>query len=138
MKIEDIIRKIRILRRITPENGASEPEADTAARLARLLMERFSIASEDVRATLSPAGRLSWVYWERLLSEFGIRLDRFGRRGSASIGRGTLLLIRLDNGQWSIRDTSPGSCKVVARDWGLDSLRGYLVSNGPRSYSLTG
>ena len=138
MKIDDAIRKLRLLRKITPENGAFEPEAENAARLARLLMERFSIATEDVRSSPTEVRRLSWVYWEQLLGEFGVRLDRFGNRGSASLGRGVLVLIKLATGQWSVRQASRDDSKVLARDWGLESLRTYLVSNGPRSYSLAG
>jgi hypothetical protein len=43
MKIEDALRKIRLLRRIILENGASGFEAETAARLVQALMERYSI-----------------------------------------------------------------------------------------------
>jgi hypothetical protein len=41
------------LRRLVPENGASEAEAETAERLVRSLMERYSIGREDLRPVAS-------------------------------------------------------------------------------------
>ena len=29
---------------------------------------------------------MTWVYWEQLLSEFGMSLDNFGRRASVRLG----------------------------------------------------
>src|ERR1700730_17397653 len=78
VRIEDALRKIRLLRRLVPENGASEAEAETASRLVHALMERYSIGREDLRPVASPPNRLTWVYWEQLLAEFGMRLHRFG------------------------------------------------------------
>ena len=36
MRVEDALRKIRLLRRLSPENGASKLEAETATRLTEL------------------------------------------------------------------------------------------------------
>ena len=85
MRVEDAVRKIRLLRRINPESGASKFEAETATRLVQTLMERFSIGKEDVQPVATPRSRMTWVYWEQLLAEFGIALERFGGRASASL-----------------------------------------------------
>jgi len=106
MRFEDALRKVRQLRRFVPENGASEAEVETAARLVRSLMERYSIGREDLRPA-SPPSRMTWVYWEQLLAEFGISLNRFGGRASASLGSGALILIQLGAGQWHIQQASP-------------------------------
>jgi hypothetical protein len=138
MRLEDALRKIRLLRRIIPSNGASEAEAETATRLARTLMERYSIGIADLSPIATPPSRMTWVYWEQLLAEFGISLNRFGGRASASLGNDALILIRLAAGQWQIRQTSRTGWKIIVRDFGVESLREYLVKYGPRSYSLAG
>lgn len=138
MRIEDALRKIRLLRRLVPENGASEGEAETASRLVHTLMERYSIGREDLRPVANSSNQMTWVYWEQLLAEFDISLNRFGGRGSAPLGSDARILIRLAAGQWQIEQTSPTGWKVMVRDLGLESLRVYLAKFGPRSYSLVG
>lgn len=138
MKIEDALRKIRLLRRIVPENGASSFEAENATRLVQSLMERYSIGKEDLQPVTTPRNRMTWVYWERLLADFGIVLDRFGGRASASLGNGALIVIRLAAGHWHVQQSSPEGWKIAVRDSGLESLRAYLAKHGPRSYSLAG
>ena len=63
---------------------------------------------------------MTWVYWEQLLAEFGINLNRFGGRASASLGNDARILIRLTAGQWQIEQTSPTGWKIVVRDFGLN------------------
>ena len=138
MRVEDALRKIRLLRRVIPQNGASESEAETASRLVQTLMERYSIGKEDIHPVASPRNRMTWVYWEQLLAEFGIALDRFGGRGSASFGNGVVIVIRLAAGHWHVQQASSGGWKIAARDSGLESLREYLAKHAPRSYSLSG
>src|SRR5215469_14053851 len=103
MKVEDALRKIRLLRRLVPENGASEFEAETAGRIVQALMDRYSIGKADVLGVANPPNRMTWVYWERLLAEFGITLSPFGGRASATFGKGFLIVIRLANGHWEVR-----------------------------------
>jgi uncharacterized protein DUF2786 len=138
MRVEDALRKIRLLRRLIPENGASEFEAETAGRLVQALMERYSIGKEDVHAVASPSNRMTWIYWELLMAEFGIALNRFGGRASASLGNSARVVIRLATGHWHVEQASPEGWKIAVRDSGLESLRGYLSKHGPRSYSLVG
>ena len=107
MRVEDALRKIRLLRRVIPQNGASEFEANTAAHLVQTLMERYSIGKEDIHPVASPRNRMTWVYWEQLLADFGIALDRFGGRASASLGNGALIVIRLAAGHWQVQQASP-------------------------------
>ena len=138
MRIEDALRKIRLLRRLVPENGASEAEAETASRLVHTLMERYSIGREDLRPVANRSNRMTWVYWEQLLAEFDISLNRFGGRASASLRNDARILIRLAAGQWQIEQKSLTGWKIVVRDFGLESLRAYLAKRGPRTYSLGG
>jgi hypothetical protein len=137
MRVEDALRKIRLLRRVIPENGASEFEAETATRLVQALMERYSIGLEAVHAVASPRNRMTWVYWEQLLAEFGIALDRFGGRASVSLGSAQIV-IRLATGHWHVQQVSSEGWKTAVRDSGLESLRAYLAKYVPRSYSLAG
>jgi hypothetical protein len=66
MKLEDALRKIRLLRRVKAENGASESEAENAAEIIRTLMDRFAVKPEEVRPVTESAFRMSWVYWDNL------------------------------------------------------------------------
>lgn len=138
MRVEDALRKIRLLRQVIPERGASEYETETATRLVQALMERYSIGKEDVQPLATPRNRMTWVYWEQLLAEFGIALNRFGGRASASLGNGALIVIRLAAGHWHVQQVAPEGWKIAVRDSGLESLRAYLAKHGPRSYSLVG
>jgi hypothetical protein len=136
MRFEDALRKIRLLRRFVPDNGASEAEAETASRLVHALMERYSIGKEDLRSVASPSSRMTWVYWEQLLAEFGISLNRFGGRASASLGNGALIVIRLTANQWHLQQSSANGWEIIVRDFGVESLRAYLAKYGRRLYSL--
>jgi hypothetical protein len=135
MRVEDALRKIRLLRRLIPENGASEFEAETASRLVHALMERYFHRERGCSASRN---RMTWVYWEHLLAEFGIALGRFGGRASASLGNGALIVIRLTAGKWHVQQGSPEGWKIAVRDSDLECLRAYLAQYGPRSYSLAG
>lgn len=95
-------------------------------------MERYSIGKEDVQSVAGPRNQMSWVYWEHLLAEFGIALDRFAGRASASLGNGALIVIRLAAGDWHVQHASPEGWKIAVRDYGLESLRAYLSKHGPR------
>jgi hypothetical protein len=136
MKVEDALRKIRLLRRFVPENGASEAEAETASCLVRTLMERYSIGIADLSPVATPPSRMTWVYWEQLLADFGMSLDRFGQRASVRLGNGALIIIRLAANQWHVQQPSSDSWKIMARDFGVETLRAYLANNRPRAYSL--
>jgi sarcosine oxidase gamma subunit len=138
MRVEDALRKIRLLRKVIPERGASKSEAETATRLVQALMERYSVGKEDVQPFATPRNRMTWVYWEQLLAEFGMALNRLGGHASASPGNGALIVIRLATGHWHVRQVSPQGWKIAVRDSGLESLRAYLAKYGPRSYSLVG
>ena len=136
MNPEDALRKIRLLRSVVPQNGATDAEAATAATLARALMERFQLRTEDVRASATSSSGLTWVYWETLLGEFGIGLSRFGMRGSAQWGDRFQVFIRLDTGHWSVKKQSSDGWIRIASDFGIESFRAYLRLSGPRSYSM--
>jgi hypothetical protein len=137
MRVEDALRKIRLLQRVIPESGATDFEAETATRLVQALMERYSLGKEDIHPVATPRNRMTWVYWEQLLAEFGIALDRFGGRASASFGKAQIV-IRLATGHWHVQRVSSEGWKTAVRDSGLESLRAYLAKYGPRSYSVAG
>jgi hypothetical protein len=138
MKIEDALRKVRLLRRVNRENGASKGEVENATHLAQVLMERYALPPGDVVPEPAPAFRLTWVYWQQLMDEFGVKLRHFGKRGNASLGDGRLIFIRLDSGQWQVQRTSPSGWETIQRDWGVETLRAYLAKGGPRLYSFAG
>lgn len=136
MRFEDALRKIGLLRRLIPANGASEAEAEVASRLAQTLMERYCIKTDDIPSHEIPSPRMSWVYWEHLAAEFGMSLDSFGRRASLRLANGALIVIRLAANQWHVQHPSADGWKIMARDFGVESLRAYLAKHGPRSYSM--
>jgi hypothetical protein len=135
MTVQDARRKIKLLRWVKPEYGAFQAEAENAERMKQLLMERYAIGEAETAepARVSPAP-LSWVYWEALLGEFGLKLRRFGGRGNATLGRDKIIYIKLHTGQWWIEQ--PRGLETRARDRGVESLRAYLVKNAPRPYTI--
>ncbi len=139
MTAEDARRKIALLRKISTSNGAVAAEAENARRLQKALMARYAIKGYDVPpASPKTVPQLTWIYWEELLEEFGLRLDQFGHRGSAMVGNNRKLYIRLDKNQWWIEETLAGRRQTTARNWGVASLRKYLKEHAPRTYTFFG
>jgi hypothetical protein len=137
MKVEDALRKIALLRKVSTDKGAVPAERETAYRLQKVLMERYAINPRDVPEAAPPtASRLSWSYWQELLDEFGLRLDRLGNRGSAAVGNNRKVHIRLDKSQWWIEERSPSGLQTTIRNQGFESLRSYLKEHAPKSYSF--
>ena len=137
MTVEDALRKIAVLRRISSDTGAMPAERETARRLQKVLMERYAINARDIPdAPPTTSFRLNWSHWTELCDEFGLRLDRLGNRGSAGVGNNSKIYIRLDKSQWWIEERSSGGWKTTVRDRGLESLRTYLRVRGPKSYSF--
>jgi hypothetical protein len=136
VRAEDALRKIGLLRKVKTENGALAAEADNAARLAKALMERYAIKAEDIPAA-SPtrAFRMTWVYWQDLANQFGLKLRHFGHRGNATIGNDKVVYINLRTSQWWIEQRSSGGWQTSARDWGVETLQKYLDEHA-RGYSL--
>jgi hypothetical protein len=138
MKIEDALRKIRLLRQVKPENGSSDAEVENAAQIIRSLMERYTVKSEDVRSYNDAPFRGSWVYWDHLAEEYGLELRHFGKRGSVSIGRDMQAMLRLDTGSWRVQRGNNGSTQVLAEGSGVETFQAYLSKNTPRMFSLGG
>src|SRR5260370_23757849 len=117
MTVEDALRKIALLRKVSTDNGAGAAEAETAYRLQKALMQRYAIKAQDVPdAAPSTVSHLSWTYWQEVLEQFGLSLGRLGNRGSATVGN-SKLYIKLDKNQWWIEERSAGSWQTTARDW---------------------
>jgi hypothetical protein len=137
MKVDDALRKIRLMRRLTPENGCLPGETENALRLTQTLMSQFSVDAADVQPNPAPSGRPSWVYWQHLLDEFGFELRSFGKRGNASLGNERhILVIRFDTAEWHVQQMTPRGWDTEVRGVGLDSLRKALGKKAPRSYSF--
>ena len=140
MKLEDALRKIRLLRQVKAEHGASDAEAENASAIIRTLMERFAVKSEELRPSNEmPFRRMSWVYWDHLLEEHGLELRHFGKRGSVSIGQDTQALMRLDTGEWRVQRGHNGSTQVLAVGQGVETFQSFLSKNAPtRMFNLSG
>lgn len=136
MKIDDVMRRVRLLREYSTDRGASEAEAQNASRLADLLMERYRLGQCDMRAQPRPFHRPVWDYWRFLFSEFDIDLRTFGKRASADVGRGATAIIRIETNEWHVQKPSAAGWETIAQGIGLDSMRSYLSKNAPRAYSL--
>ena len=138
MRAEEALRKIGLLRRVKTENGALAAEADNAARLVKALMERYAIKADDIpAASQTRAFRMTWIYWQHLLHQFGLQLRHFGHRGNATIGDDKIVYINLRTSQWWIEQKSSGGWQTSVRDWGVESLRTYLEEHA-RGYSFFG
>ena len=141
LRAAEILRKIRLLSEVNTQNGASAAEADNAQRLARALMERYSIKAVEERHVTHqqrPAAKLTWVYWQELFNEFCLVFSYLGYRGSATIGHDRTVYIKLNTGQWTVEKRSKdGGTQIVARDIGLETMRKYLSAHA-RTYSFFG
>lgn len=112
MGLEEVLVRVELIR-VRPEVAASAAELENAAHLSAIV------------------GAL-WVYWQRLLGEFGARLLHWGNRGNAALGNGRFLFIRLDTGHWRVQRKGAGGWVEVGGDWGLETLRVYLEANRPQ------
>jgi len=138
MTVEDALRKIALLRKVSADKGALAAERETAHRLQKVLMERYAIKAQEVpEASSTTPFRLNWDYWRELLYEFDLSLRHFGGRGSAEVGGNMIVYIRLAANQWWIEEKSPRGWKTTVRDLGLDSLRAYLKEHAPKTYSFS-
>jgi hypothetical protein len=138
MTVEDAMRKIALLRRVSTDKGAMAAEREAAYRLQKVLMERYAIKDQEIpdgQTTTRPF-RLNWNYWHELLDEFGLSLTRFGGRGSAEIGNNIVAHIRLAANEWWIEERTARGRQTTVRDRGLDSLRSYLKEHAPKGYSF--
>ena len=138
MNSEDARRKLRLLQQVRPENGFSDAEAENAVHLSILLVKRFSIHAEEIRPNPAPAQSfaLSWVYWQHLADEYGLKLHRFGGRGNLALPDNKAAFIKLSTGEWWVERAAAGGHERVARNWGVESLREYLARNRTRAPSL--
>jgi hypothetical protein len=139
MRLEDALRKVRLLHNYSVDKGAFETEAESAANLAKRLMDRYGIEKRDA---LQPSReqtreRKSWVYWDHLFEQFGIELRHFGRRGNASLGNGERAVPNLDTGEWHVQRPSPAGWVIVAKGQGLQTLNDYLARKVPKTYSMS-
>jgi hypothetical protein len=99
-------------------------------------MERYAIKAEDIPAASQTSSfRMTWIYSQDLLRQFGLELRHFGHRGNATIGDDTIVYINLRTSQWWIEQQSRGGWQTSVRDWGVESLRTYLDQHA-RSYSF--
>ena len=138
MTVEDALRKIALLRRVSADKGALAAERETAHRLQKVLMERYAIKAQEVpEGPPTTPFRLHWDYWQELLDEFDLKLRHFGGRGSAEVGSNMIAYIRLATNQWWIDEKTPRGWQTTVRDNGLDSLRAYLKEHAPRTYSFS-
>ncbi|MGB9379461.1 MAG: hypothetical protein WA571_07425 [Candidatus Binatus sp.] len=138
MRVEDALRKIALLRRVSADKGALAAERETAHRLQKVLMERYAIKAQEVpEGPPTTPFRLHWDYWQELLDEFDLKLRHFGGRGSAEVGSNMIAYIRLATNQWWIDEKTPSGWQTTVRDNGLDSLRAYLKEHAPRTYSFS-
>jgi hypothetical protein len=138
MTVEDALRKIALLRRVSTDKGALAAERETAYRLQKVLMERYAIKDQEIIPD-RPATRpfsLNWDYWKELLDEFDLSLTHFGGRGSVEIGRNIIAHIRLAANEWWIEERTPRGRQITIRDRGFDSMRTYLKEHAPKSYSF--
>lgn len=137
MTVEDARRKVALLRKVSNDKGAVPAERETAYRLQKALMERYAITDQEIAvAPPTTISRLNWGYWQELLDEFGLRLNRFGNRGSVEVGSTSIVYITLNTNQWRAEERGPGGRQTKVRERGIESLRAYLREHAPRSYSF--
>ena len=137
MTVEDALRKIALLRKISTDSGALAAEAENAYRLQKALMARYAIKPQYIPdgAPTAAVSQLSWTYWKEVVEQFGLTLTRLGNRGSVAVGNAKLF-IKLEKNQWWVEERSPNGWQTTARDRGMESLRKYLFDHAPKTYSF--
>jgi hypothetical protein len=135
---EAALRKVSLLRRVISDRGATPAESESAARLAMKLTNGLALSEDEIiRKTnqANPGGSPSWVYWEQVVSEFGLKMSHFGSRANLHLGA-VLIVIDFDRSRWTVKKQSPTGYREVINRTGLDSFREFLRQYAPRRYSL--
>jgi hypothetical protein len=138
MNRDNALHKLSLLDRIRAENGSTEAEVENARRLAKKLIQTHRLDKFEPEDTRPRQGsRLSWVYWEHIVSEHCATLSRFGNRGSVSLDAGkTMVLINLATGNWHVKRRSPTGFQIIHESNGLETFRAYMLRNAPRAYTF--
>jgi len=134
MNREDVLRKLRALRNLSEGEGAFPAEVESAKALIRLLEERHGI--QDCAPEAEPKLVPDWPYWNWILAEFGIEGRRFLKSASATLNPTTIIIIRLDSGEWQVQRKTRFGYQVIAQNHNPESLRAYLSQNAPRKYTF--
>jgi hypothetical protein len=136
MKREDAMRKIRAMRNITMENGATPAEVDLAKQFVGRMILDYNIQRDEPRPSVSRRSSAAWDYWRSLLGEFRLKPSRTFNRASVMIGPDYRIIINLGTNEWQVQQVSAGY-KTVFKRRGMESLRSYLRENVPRTYAFT-
>jgi hypothetical protein len=134
MKREDIIRKIRAMRNITPESGATPAEVDLAKQFVGRMIQNYDIQLDEPRPSV-PQRSSAWDYWRSLLGEFRLEPHRAFNRASVMVGTDYRVIINLGTTEWQVQQVSAGN-KTVLKHKGMESLRSYLREKAPRTRSF--
>jgi hypothetical protein len=135
MKREDAMRKIRAMRNITPENGATRAEADLAKQFVGRMIQNYNIQLDEPRPSVPQRSSAAWDYWRSLLEEFRLEPHRAFNRASVMMSPDYRIIINLGTNEWQVQRVSAGN-KTVFKRRGMESLRSYLRENAPRIHSF--
>ena len=124
MTVEDALRKIALLRRVSADKGALAAERETAHRLQKVLMERYAIKAQEVpegppHDTLSLKLGLLAGTARRVRPEAEPLWRSRQRRGRQQHDR----LHQARHQPMVDREKTPRGWQTTVRDNGLDSLR---------------
>ena len=135
MKREDAIRKIRAMRNITVENGATPAEVDMAKQFVDRMVRNYNIQLDEPRPNVPQRTSAAWDYWRSLLEEFCLKPSRSFNRASVMMGADYRIIINLGTNEWHVQQVSTGN-KTVFKRRGMESLRSYLRDNAPKTYAF--
>ncbi len=151
MDAKEALRKVELLRRITPDRGASAGEVATASRLAKELMRRYGLGQlqteaecnrfgeyeeAGLRTDAMPQQSSTWSCWQQLANGLDLNLRCFGGRASVELWNGSRLIIRLDGARWHVERRSPQGWQQLAKGTGVEAARHYLTKLAPRRYTF--
>src|SRR5690348_15608500 len=136
MKREDAMRKIRAMRNVTMENGATPAEVDMAKQLVSRMIRDYNIQLDEPRPNVPQRPSAAWDYWRSLLGEFRLKPSRAFNRASVMMGPDYRIIINLGTNEWQVQHVSAGN-KTVFKRRGMESLRSYLRENAPRTHAFT-
>ncbi len=156
MDAKEALRKVELLRRITPDRGASAGDVATASRLVSELMKRYGLGQyegtglqteaecnrfgqyekAELRTEVRPQQSPTWSCWQQLANGLDLNLRCFGGRASVELWNGERLIIRLDGGRWHVERRSSQGWQQLAKGTGVEAALHYLTKLAPRRYTF--
>jgi hypothetical protein len=130
MDAQATLRKLKLLATVREGRGFTSAEVECAQKISQRLSERIPQPDNELVVIRRRKSARSWGYWQQIAEEFGLRLRRFGSRGTIAIVENKhIVAIRADDASWMAQRLSSGGWETVARGTEPASLRKYMATH---------